>query len=233
MSLSVTVATIQERVRNRLALPVYSTDTTVTTAEILEFVITSSQLLSGLIGRSYGNGYFDTSTTLVTQAGLPFVSLPTDFTYLINAYWLISSTSYMEIEEAQSNEILPTGYAAQAWNQSGLVPKMRLKSGTIEFYPTPSAAYNVVLNYTTGIVPTSTASVLPLQAGWDEWIVLDVCVKCRQKEQKDAADFIYDRDRIEAMIVSNAKPRDKRKKRIADRRNDTSAMRGTPIWRWR
>ncbi len=233
MSLSFTVSAIQERVRNRLTLPVYSTDTPVTTAEILEFVQTSVQMLCGIIGRATEGGYFAASTTLQTQAGLAFISLPDDFTYLTNAYWLISGQRFVEIEEAKPNEVLPTGYTQQAWDESGWRPKMRLKSQVIELYPTPAAVYNVVVNYTSTIEVVDTATVLPLQAGWDEWLVLDICVKCRMKQEKDASDFIYERDRIEAYVVSNAKPRDKRPKHIQDRRTDSAMQRYTPIWRWR
>ena len=233
MSLSVAVSTIQERARNRLTLPAFTTSTPVTTAMALDFVQASAQMLSGMIGRAYPDGYFAANATLTTQVGLSYVSLPADFTYLTKATWLVSSTRWVEIEPAGAGDVMPSGLTSQAWVE-GDPPKMRLRGNTIELYPTPSAVYSIAVNYTTALLPTSAASVMALQAGWDEWMVLDFSIKCRQAEQKPADDFIAQQAKVESFILSNAKMRDKRPQRMRDARSESS-MRGGPVHvsRWR
>ena len=83
-------------------------------------------------------------------------------------------------------------------------------------------------------MPTSTASVMSLQAGWDEWLVLDFCIKCRQAEQKPADDFIGMQAKVESDILSAAKVRDRRPQRMRDARSEF-AWQGRPVHvsRWR
>lgn len=198
MGRSVALSTIREDIRQRCDLPTFSATTYVTTAAVNRMINTSLQGLYSLLMQAWGEGYFTTSTTLTTSAGAGTTSLPTDFLKLINLLWVRGTDDVVTISEAQHDERLLTQWSARTWT----APKYRLRHSTLQWVPPPSAVYNLVIEYVYA-APDLSADDDPFDAGpgWDEWVVLDVCRKIRQREEKDATEFQAERERVEANIL--------------------------------
>jgi len=167
-------------------------------------MVTGSALsLSGLVRAAYGADFFETSTDLTTQNGLGYVSLPENCSSVRRLVWVRGTDDYVEIERASQDE---TNAWSGGWSNS--TPVYRLRSGTVALFPTPLAAYTIRLTHDTGIIVTATTDTISAEAGWREWLVLDVCRKIRQRQQKDGSDFLYSQQEQEVLIRSLV-PRDR------------------------
>jgi hypothetical protein len=206
MATSVLVSEVLEEARVRLDLPAFSTTTFVTSAAALNFVKFGARRLSAILRRAYGSEYFTTRTTLSTQANVDTVSLPSNFTDLRQLAWMRTSTESVPLEMASVDEWLASSEDVQPWNSA---PKYRLIGQTITLYPCPNAIYTLSLYYDTGIFVTATSDTISAQPGWEEWLVLDFCIRVRQKEEKDASDFIVERESVEQEILAAAQARDR------------------------
>lgn len=228
MSVSVTVAQLQEKIRTRMDLPAYSSTTFISTDEILDMVKTSAQMLSGIIDAAWGEHYFTTSTNLSTVANTSTVPLPSNFGNLIKLAWRKSATEpriFLEQANLEAWDPYPS-------NWTDVTPKYRVIGESIELFPTPDAVYTLPLYYSTGIFVTQTSDTIPIRVGWDEWLVLDVCIKILQKQDLDASQLLAQRERVEAIVRQNATRRDRSKPRqVRDVRGMVMAPGDIPWWR--
>lgn len=215
MSVSVTVAELISDVETRCALPVCTASTNVTAAAILRMVKQSAERLTAKFTRKFGDNYFATEGTITTTGNQSFSTLPANFQTLLKAYWVTGGKG-VPLEMAEVDDWTPANLEPQAWPSNtgldGLLStpvKYRLQGNRIVFYPCPNAGYIVSLTYTSCLSVISTASQLDVQVGWDEWIVLDVCIRVRQRQQKAAADFVSERALIEGDILGGTSPRDR------------------------
>ncbi len=212
MSLPVLVSEIISDVETRCGLPVCTADTNVTATAMLRMVKQSAQRLSGLMTGAFGSNYFATQMTLATQAGLAFVSLPTNFATLLRLYYVSGGKAY-PIEMAQVEDWSPASVTPQSWTAAdapnSVSVQYRLQGAILALYPCPSAAYTLSMTYTTGLFVTATSDTIAGQIGWDEWLTLDVCCRVRQREQKDYSEFRDERAIVEGNILGQAKQRDR------------------------
>lgn len=231
MSVAVTVSDVQERVRQRMSLPAYSSTTFVTTSEILDLVKQSAQLLSAIIDEAWGGHYFTTSLDMTLIAGTPSYDLPTNFADLIRIAWMkTAGEPFIMLKPASVDdwEPNPTGWSG------GVVPRYRVIGPDIHFYPTPMEAHQLRMHYSTGIFINAASDVINARVGWDEWLVLDVCAKIQTKLEMDPSVYIAQRERVERMIKQQCSRRDKsrpgqiRDLRGADERNWLKSR-----WPWR
>lgn len=181
---TVLVSDIQERVRTLCDLPAYTTTTPITSAMILDYVTVSANLLGALVKEASSEMYFVSSSTLTTTAGVAFVSVPSGFADLLRLSWQKSSSQDIPLDVADVDAF--DAYP-QAWGNR--VPQYRLIGQTIQFYPTPDAAYTLNCYYSTGLRPTSASDSLVLRDGWDLWIGLQAAVFVRMRQQKEASDI--------------------------------------------
>lgn len=181
---SVAVETIQERIRQLCDLPVFAADTNPTSAAILDLIAASTVLLAGLVKERSDELYFVNSDTFSTQGGLPFVSLPTDSHDIIRVSWQKSASEDIDLDIADSSEFV--AYPS-AWG--GVRPKYRIIGQTIEFFPTPDAAYDVKIYYSTGLYVTSTEQSISVRDGWDQWIVYQTAILVRTRLKQDFSEF--------------------------------------------
>lgn len=191
---TVLVSTIQERVRQLCDLPPYTTDSPITSAAILDFVATSTTMLAGLVKERSSELYFVAPVDLTTQKNVATIALPQNFGALIRLAWLKSSAEELELEIASADEF--RAYP-KAWT---VAPRYRLIGETLEFFPTPDAAYTVRLYHSTGLYVTAANQSLVLRDAWDQWIVLQTAVLVRARQQRDASDFAAALAKLESAL---------------------------------
>lgn len=186
MSRFVSLTTMQNRVINLCDLPTTLDSTTpVTSAAMLDLLQTSCTLLAGILATSnLANFHFAESDELSTVADTSSMSLPTEASDVLRVSWLKDSETEILLNPATIDQMQsrPTGWNSQR-------PTYRIVGQTLEFFPTPEAAYTVKVYYSTGIYPTSLATNVWCQDGWDQWIVLQTCALVRARQQKACPEF--------------------------------------------
>lgn len=205
MGTTVLVSEIVEEVRSRIDLPTISSTTFFNTTNSLNMVKFSARRLSGII-RRVDSDYFLTTDTLTTSPSINEVSLPANFSDLRSLSWMRSTNDRVPLELASADDFASVDESAQAWSGA---PRYRLMGSVIMLYPKPSAAYDLSIYYDTGIYVDATTDVISCQPGWDEWIVLDVCIRLAQKMEDDPSVFAAERQKVEADIVRQAGSRDR------------------------
>lgn len=205
MGTSIIVSEIVDDIRDRLDEPAITSTTFLNTTNSLTLVKKSARRLGALL-RRVDSDYFLTTTTLSTVANINEISLPANFSDLRSIAWMRSTNERVPMELASVDDFESTDSDAESWQSA---PRYRITSGVLMVFPKPSAVYNLSVYYDTGINVDATTDIISCQPGWDEWIALDVCVRMRQKQEKDASDFIGERAKVEADIVRQAGSRDK------------------------
>ncbi len=223
--LQVTRASLEEEVRQRTDLPAYGSDSPITQTEIALMVEKSLNRLGALVNQHYGEGYFTETATLTTSAGFSLVSLPQDFETLLRVSWARDSNSPnvpLSLASVDDWDAYPSAWGSLGWGGCPSAPMYRLGGSTIELFPTPDAAYTLSIHYTTQLAFSGTTPAVQLRQGWEDWIVCDVAIRVRQRQQKDASEFTQERMLLEDKIIQQAKrdnysPRQIRDVRSADR----------------
>jgi hypothetical protein len=217
MSQIVAVSTLQERVRVLCGLPAFSTTSAVRTSDILDFLQASCAMLGGIVKERAGENYLGASGTLMTQADVPWVSLPTQCSDVLRLSWQKSASEEIPLERATVDELqaYPNRWSGDQ------TPRYALVGNTIELFPTPDAAYTLRIYYTTGIYVTSTSDQFVCRDWWDQWIVMQACRFVRATQQKDGAEFIGMQAEAESKIRSQLKRDHFGVRRVRD-------LRGTP-----
>jgi hypothetical protein len=205
MATNVLVSELLEESRIRLDYPAFTTTTFVTSAAALSMLKFSARRLSGILRRA-NSDYFTTTSTVPTVASTATVSLPSNMSDLIQVAWLRSATDSVPLERASVDQLLVPTEDVRAWSGA---PLYRLEGNLIRLFPTPDQIYTLSLYYDTGIYVSATSDNIACQPGWDEWLVLDFCIKCRQREEKPADDFMMAVGKLEPEIVRQATTRDR------------------------
>lgn len=205
MGAAVLVSAIITEIQERLDLPTFGSSSFPTSTAALNLVISSAKRLSGLIRRC-DSEYFLVTGALSTVANTQAVALPSNFSDLRQLSWMRSATERVPLDLAGPDDWNAASEAGVAWDGA---PRYRLQGGNILLFPKPSAVYTLSIYYDTGIYVSATSDSIDCQPGWDEWMVLDACVRVRQKEEASAADLLKERDKVEADIVRQATTRDR------------------------
>lgn len=204
MPVAVLASDIIEDARVRSDLPTLSSTTFITSTYALNMLIESALRLSGIVRTVYGADYFETQSDITTTANVAYVALPTNCTTLKRAHWVRGTDDFVNIERAHN----ATDTNAWSGGWEARTPKYRLRSTGINFYPTPTATHTVRLTYDTGIIVASTATSIDCEAGWREWMALDLCRKFAMRQELDDAQYLRAQQLVEETIRALA-PRDR------------------------
>jgi hypothetical protein len=190
----------------------------------------SAQVLSGIIDEAWGEHYFTTKRELSTQADVSLVSLPENFMAMLRLAWQRSASEPLcELTEASVDDWEPY---PSTWGS--VQPKYRFVGNALELFPTPDQAYTLVLYYSTGIFIAATTDIVPVRFGWDEWLVLDVCVKAQTQLNKEIGSYAAQRERIEGLIKRQCTRRDRsRPAQVRDVRSADSTNQNRLWWPYR
>lgn len=208
-------------------------DTFITTTELDRWIVQSSRRWLGmLLGSSGTDRYLENTNTVSVVAGQGSYLLPDNFFQLYSAS-VTKNGSTFPIYAATIEE------RARADNTSGpstaVRPKYVLTYGllgvaaVIQMVPTPQEDYTVTLRYApTSIgIDSGGSQIVDLGDdsdgdrldgvnGWEQWIVFDVCMKAKMKQEEDFSGFKLLRDEIGQEITRHASERDRGPKRVRD-----------------
>ncbi len=227
--LQVSRVSLEEEVRQRTDLPTYGSDSPITQTEITSMVEKSLNRLGALLNSHYGEGYFTETAQIATAPGFSLVSLPQDFETLLRVTWARDSNCPavpLSLASVDDWDAYPSSWGSMGWGGCPSAPMYRLHGSTLELFPTPDASYVLNLHYTTHLAFSEPSGDNPaavqLRQGWEDWIVCDVAIRVRQRQQKDASEFMQERMVLEDRIIQQAKrdnysPRQIRDVRSADR----------------
>lgn len=196
MAQNILVSTMQERARVMCGLPAFSTDTTVTTANILDFAKSACAMLGGIVKEYGGEWHTATSSALTTVAGIEVISVPSQLSELLSLKWQKSDSEEIDLSYAALDEMRAH---PSAWND-GYPIRYRLVGQTITFFPTPDDEYTLNAFYTTGLYPTAASDSISCRDGWDQWIALQMAIMCRGVQQKACPEFEMQLEKVESSI---------------------------------
>lgn len=89
---------------------------------------------------------------------------------------------------------------------------------TMYFLPCPDTIYTIRLYYVPRVSFTSlSGAMLPPTESWSEYVVVDLAIKMRVKEESDTSDLRLDKENLRRRIISVSTPREEtRAARTAD-----------------
>ncbi len=203
MARTFTVTEIESRARNRSDTV---NDPFFSSAELIEYIDTGYCKLYDLLVSRFQN-YFLTSSAITTVAGQSDYTLPADFYKL---------QGLDQLDGTQTYTLLPFNFNERNQQNAQTVPlyptplfRYVLKSSVLTLLPTPSDTKTLTLWYTPAPVKiTAGNQTIDGIAGWEEYVVNDVCVQIRKKQDLDASGFEGERALAEKRILEMGQERD-------------------------
>ena len=183
----------------------------VTDAEVTEYLNQSIAALFNQQVASQGMAYYEKSQTITTVSGTPLYALASDFYQVL----MIEASLSGYLVELDPFERIDHGRLSQLPISGGLTV-------TVTYVPTPPRL-------------SAGSDTFDGQAGWEEWVIVDSAMKCREKEDTDTAALAQRLARIEKLIATMIPNRDAgRPAKISDvRRGRLSPWASLPIPRYR
>jgi len=180
--------------------------TYVNDAAMLRLVKFSARRLSAMIRREFGGDYFTSRTTLTTTPSSDTVALPGNFSDLRQIAWVRGSNDVVPMSRAGVDDWRASSETATAWDAA---PTYQIQSSNLLVFPKPNQAYTLSIYYDTGIYVTSTSDSIDAQPGWEEWLINDVCIRIRMREDLEFSSFEKERSIAAAEIKQQAAQRDR------------------------
>ncbi len=204
MAQTISISDLATDVAFRLNTPAFAAGEFVSDTQILRLLQQSLGRLSGILARCYGDGILTSAQTLTTVPGLDLVSLPQSFTTLQSLHLRIDGVSH----ELSRSDLGDRGGIATTWTADAL-PTYRIEGYALRVYPTPDAAYTLIATFTDVLAITALTDTIQGEPAWADYVVADVCARIRQREQKDAGEFVAERTLVETAIRDESVSRDR------------------------
>jgi hypothetical protein len=179
-----TLATIRTRCRQR-ADKVNSTF--VTDAELNELINQALSELHGILVTHFQD-YVLTTSSLTITAGVEYTALPTTF-FKSLAIFKLEGTQRYRLERFNIDDLAPFSEALWLSSNTGSISSYRIAGDRVYWYPKPVATTTAEIWFVPQIVRLSAdGDVVGVQLvdGWEEFVVNDVALKIRLKEDGDA-----------------------------------------------
>lgn len=160
----------------------------------------SDSELNGYINASYAElydilvsrfeDYYTTTTSSTVSSGSYSFSVPADFYKIRGVDRLISGTEYYSLSGFNFSERNSYNNSVTFNNFNQINVQYRLIGSTIELTPQGSAPGTYKLWY----IPTYTelsddTDTIDGVNGWEEYVIVDACIKCLEKEESNTATF--------------------------------------------
>lgn len=201
MPATVSLSTLRSKVRQRLEL---EDSGYLQNGELTTYINASIATLYNAVVAAYGGDYFAKSQSISTVAGTEQYAVAADFMALIGVKLNYSGSQY-PLRQATFDEL---GQASTVWTDIS-APKYRLRGAYIVFTPIPNSVQSITVWYVpTPSVLSADGDTFDFVAGWDEFVVADVCAKVQVKQDSDPAAFLQSKAEYLAFIFANAPKRD-------------------------
>lgn len=210
--MSTTLADLRTEVRNRADL---NNSNFITDSELDSYINYSLKELHALLVNSYGSDYFllNTVMTVAANAEVTTENLPTG-SLKINGVDLLVGSNYVTLQPFNFNERNRASGLNVQGQASGNYTNYRYRPRGRQIAITPKANGSLVLNvwYTPGIENLTTGSATVEENdtlnGWLEYVVVDACIKCKQKEETSDKEFMQQKQALIKRIVTESQNRD-------------------------
>ena len=211
-----TLTDLLDDIAERIDVPAFSNSTHITKATVTRWINQSGRQLGSKIRDAFGEEYAAKEETINLTAGPNQYALPSDYLRTIHMRWVKSggSTVYLPRAAAQSVGQAHTG---QRYDVTREIDPFgyHITGANVEFWPSPRSAEVVTHRYIStlfffdnGGLPVADMSAdtdyIDGVNGWEEYIVLDCCIKHANNEEQDARPFENELARIISEIDREA-----------------------------
>jgi hypothetical protein len=206
MAKTVTLSSLRTQIRQRCDM---ENSSFVSDSELNSYINASYAELYDLLVSRFED-YFTTTTTATVTAGNSSFAVPSDFYKLRGVDRQIgSSDNYYAL--------LKFNFSERNWRNRRLNRALfgqsninyRLIGDTVELLPEDHAAGTYRLWYVPAFTTLSSDSdTLDGVNGWEEYIVVDACIKCLEKEESSTTSFERQKQKLEMRIEEMASNRD-------------------------
>ena len=184
----------------------------VTDAELNTYINSSAKELYDLMISAYGNDYFCSIDPFVitTVMNQTHYDLPADFYKLLGVDLVLGANRIIKLRPFQFNErdkFQSGGYWSAVLGNDG--PRYKLSANKIQFTPYPGGSNTVHLWYIP--LPADVAvdtDELNTLNGWEEYVILDVCIKVMTKMDLDPSAYMAQLAKVTQRIEKMKEDRD-------------------------
>ncbi len=202
---------VRERADQELGTGQDPTTHFITDTELTTRINKSAKALYDLLIQATDQNYYLTSNTPTVTAGTNTLSLPTDF-YKLKTVEKYESPKWRVLRKTNFNDR----------NKGGL--RYTVRGSTVELTQDLSAGDIYKFWYSPKMTEMSSDSdSFDGINGWEEYIVLDVAIYCKNKEESDPSALMAEKQEIVTRIEALAADRDVgESEAITDRRSDST-----------
>lgn len=194
-----TLANLREDVRKRADIE--AATARFPDAEINEYINQSIARLYTWLDRLDGLAYAIGTQSITTVAGTSTYALDSEVWLVKRVQYIPSSGNAVLMRKFMQSEA-PFLMNSRGWNTIHPIYYRLISASQIQFLPIPAAAHTVQVIYTPAPTRLSNdASTFDGLAGFEEWVVLDAAIRCKQKDSLDPSLLVAERAEIEAWIA--------------------------------
>jgi hypothetical protein len=208
LAITISVSNILANVAQMIGVPPFGLDTNVTEAQAVSWCRQSLQSLQALNAQKLGSDHHHISSiALRTQAGVNFLTLPSDAIEVFDVLWAKDDETAYRLLPAESPFVLPLLTSPDRWT---LPPRFRLEGFSLVFFPTPSEPYEISIWYGQHFGAAATVGgVVQGRLDWQQWLELDLAAKCltRKRRAADLAEMLQRRDAVSLQMFAPGRAR--------------------------
>jgi hypothetical protein len=176
----------------------------VTDAELIGYLDNAYRRLYTMIVDSFDNWYVAPLFPIPLIAGQSEYDLPTDMFKLLGVDLASGSRKYtlQPWSLAERNRLNTTGWVEKPFRYILVGSKIRV-------LPTPDAtSESLEIIYVPSPAELTANSTVEVWNGWDEYIMIEAAILCKQKEESDPTVLVMQREKVEKMIQDTMRVRD-------------------------
>lgn len=183
----------------------------VSSAEWTAYINQSYQELYDILVQKYGDDYFVSNSTFVTDGVNQLFSLPADFQKLLGVDLQLSTTTDSFVTLRPFNFSDRNRYSVPNFQSFYGVTNMRyrLQGSNLWLTPIPASGQTIQVWYVPQLQPlVSGSDIANNLGGWLEYVIVDVCIKALAKEESDVSVFMAQKQALIQRIEAAAENRD-------------------------
>lgn len=211
MARTIQLSELRTRVRERADM---EDGTFITDSELNRYINASADWLYDLLVKAYGDEYFANQVDFSTVSGQSSYSFASDMS-VTNFYKLLGVSLVPATGEEiplkkftfQERNKYSGAYSANRFGKTIL--KYRLRGNNLVLTPEPEAAQTIRVYFIPSrTIMTNDTDTLEGVNGWEEFVVIDAAIKCKDKEESDVSVLMADRQVYLARVEQMAEARD-------------------------
>jgi hypothetical protein len=196
-------ADLKTAIVDEAGIPTPTTTTNVTIVRLNAFCNRSLRAFYALMVECYGDAYLTTQGTITATANALDTALPSRFQRLKSLVWARGTDDLVRIEASDVDDEIMVAHTAQEW--STWTPRFKMHGTNIRWFPKPLSNQTVHITYS--VLPADLSGdddTFEAGAGWESWVVYDVCAMIARRREKDPNSWLTMRADVEQRIRDQA-----------------------------